>query len=68
MSPLEKLIHTLPPEFQKQVEDFARSLLKDSERPSNGKMTLDWRGGLGDLRDRGTSVDLQHQAGKWWGD
>ncbi|MFQ5411621.1 MAG: DUF2281 domain-containing protein [Phycisphaerae bacterium] len=68
MGPLERLIHELPPDLKKQVEDFAHSLLKKSGRSSNGKMTLKWRGGLGDLRDERTSVDLQYEAGRCWGD
>ena len=29
------------------------------------KFTFDWEGGLSKLKDRYTSVDLQHKAGEW---
>ena len=58
----------LPEELQTEVRDFAR-FVRDTHalRPA-GKMKLDWRGALSDLRDEFTSVELQHKASEWRGD
>ncbi len=32
-----------------------------------GELKLDWRGALRDLRDKYTSVELQHKITDWWG-
>jgi len=35
---------------------------------SRNKLKFDWEGALADLRDKYTSVELQHKALEWWGD
>ncbi len=60
-------IKELPPELQQEVEDFVQSLEKRAQKPK-GQLKLDWRGGLRDLRDQYTSVELQHKVLEWWGD
>ncbi len=37
-------------------------------RKLKGKMKLDWRGALGDMKDKHTSVALQHKIQDWRGD
>ncbi len=71
VTPLEKLIQELPPELQKEVEDFARFLLatKAPVQQSQGKtsrLRLTWAGGLAEFRDQFTSVKLQKQSLDWW--
>jgi hypothetical protein len=55
----------LPEELQTEVRDFAR-FVKETRLPRHGgKMRLDWRGALSDLRDEFTSVELQHAILEW---
>jgi hypothetical protein len=56
----------LPEELQTEVRDFAR-YLRDTRIPKPaGSMKLTWRGALRGLRDRYTSVELQHKSLEWW--
>ena len=69
MSPIEKLIEELPPELRQEVEDFARFLLVTKanrhQRKARTKPTFRWAGAVKDLRDRYTSVELQHEISGW---
>jgi len=67
MKNIVERIKELPPELQQEVEDFVQSLEKRVRKPK-GQLRLDWRGGLRDLRDQYTSVELQHKVLEWWGD
>ncbi len=60
-----ELTRELPERLQREVRDFARFLLEKRTRPSRKKLRLDWAGGLKDLRDKYTSVELQHKASEW---
>jgi len=61
-----KLIKELPDDLQAEVRDFAR-YLRDTRIPKPaGRMKLTWRGALRGLRDRYTSVELQHKSLDWW--
>jgi len=55
----------LPVTAQKQVETFieflSKATLAKSKRPANRRFTFDWAGGLEDLKDQFTSVELQHR-------
>ena len=68
MTRLEQLVKELPPELHREAEDFMEFLLAKRSRKSKAALTLDWHGGVRDLRDRCTSVELQHKAQEWWGD
>jgi len=68
MTKLERLVKELPPELHREAEDFLEFLLTKRSRKEKRALKLDWRGGLADLRDRYTSVELQHKAQEWWGD
>jgi hypothetical protein len=68
MPTLKDLVEQLPPELQREVKDFVEFLLEKRKRGSAGELKLDWRGGLRDLRDQYTSVDLQHKVLQWWED
>lgn len=62
---LQEIINLLPYELQKEVEDFARFLLEKRVRKTRGKPKFDWAGSLRDLRDKYTSVELQHKIAEW---
>jgi hypothetical protein len=62
MKSLEQKIKKLPPELQKEVEDFVDFLRERREQPVKGQLKLDWRGSLRDLRDQYTSVEIQHEV------
>ena len=68
MSELEELIKDLPPDLQQEVADFARFLIEKRARKLKGKMKLDWRGALEDMKEQYTSVELQHKIQEWRGD
>jgi hypothetical protein len=68
MSELEEVIKELPPDLQAEVADFARFLMEKRARRPKGRMKLDWRGALEDMREQYTSVELQHKIQEWRGD
>ncbi len=68
MSPLNELVERLPPESQREVEDFARFLLETRGQANSARLRLDWAGGLSEFRERFTSLELQKKALEWWGD
>lgn len=68
MTTIEELIKELPPELQKEVEDFALFLLETRVRRSRTKLRQDWAGALREYRDQYTSLELQKKALEWRGD
>ena len=68
MSVLKELIEKLPPELQKEVEDFVEFLLERKVHRKQKKLRLSWAGALKEYRDRFTSLELQKKALEWWGD
>lgn len=65
MKSIEQRIKALPPELRKEVEEFVESILKKRRRKSLKKLKMDWAGALKDLRDKYTSVELQHKISEW---
>jgi hypothetical protein len=65
MQTLQELIEQLPPELQQEVRDFVEFLLEKRVRKTRKKPEFDWAGALRDLRDRYSSVELQHKITKW---
>lgn len=69
MVTFEKLMEELPPDLRQEVEDFARFLLtaRVNNRRSKirAKPTFRWAGAVKDLRDRYSSVELQHEISGW---
>ena len=63
--PLEELVRELPTEVEEEVRDFVEFLLQKKERKPRGKPQFDWAGALRDLRDRYSSVELQHKIAEW---
>ena len=68
MPTLKELVEQLPPDLQEEAKDFVEFLLQKRGIKEKGELKLRWRGALRELRDQYTSVDLQHEALKWWGD
>jgi hypothetical protein len=68
MSELEEIIKVLPPDLHQEVADFARFLMEKHVKKPKGKMKLDWRGALEEMKDQYTSVELQHKILVWRGD
>lgn len=69
MKTLDEVIEStkeLPEELQTEVRDFARYLRDTRIQKPTGRMKLTWRGALRGLRDRYTSVELQHKSLEWW--
>ncbi|MCP9470938.1 MAG: DUF2281 domain-containing protein [Nitrospira sp.] len=65
MKELQELLEELPPNLQQEVLDFAEFLLEKSKKRPEGVPHFRWAGALKDLRDRYTSVELQHKASDW---
>lgn len=65
MQKLEKLIEQLPPELQEEVKDFVWFLLEKKVGKPQRKLKMNWAGALKDLRNRYTSVELQHKISEW---
>jgi hypothetical protein len=63
--PLEELVKELPPEFREEVRDFVEFLLEKRARQPRSKPRFDWAGALKDLRQRYSSVELQHKISEW---
>jgi hypothetical protein len=68
MSELEEVIRELPLDLHQEVVDFAKFLMEKRGRKPKGRLKLDWRGGLEDMKDQYTSVELQHKIQEWRGD
>ncbi|MBO9370255.1 MAG: DUF2281 domain-containing protein [Chloroflexi bacterium] len=62
---LIEMIVSLPPELQREVQEFVEVLHQRYTRRIE-PLRLDWRGALRDLREKYTSVELQHQIRDWW--
>lgn len=65
MKSLEERINELPPELRREVEDFVEFLQERQARKPRGKLTFGWAGALKDLRDKYSSVELQHKITDW---
>ena len=65
MKGLEEKINTLPPELQKEVEDFVEFLIEKRLKRPKGKPKFNWTGALKELREQYTSVELQHKISEW---
>ena len=57
---LKEKLEALPEPLQKEVEDFVDFLLSKREAQRKG-FSFSWAGGLSDLKDETTSVELQHE-------
>ena len=60
-------IRRLPEDLRREVLDYIEFLLK---KYKGGKMEVrkfrfDWEGGLSEIREKFTSVELQHKSLEW---
>ena len=60
-------IRELPDELKREVLDYTEFLLKKyKDRKTDAeKFSFDWEGGLSDIGEDITSVELQHRALEW---
>ena len=66
MSSLKDKINKLPPDLQKEVQDFVDFLLLKSRRQRKSTcLSQDWAGGLKDYRSQYSSLDLEKKALEW---
>ena len=62
---LEELVREVRLEYRPQLRGYVESLLAQASAGQAGEPQFAWAGALEDLRDRYTSVDLQHQIARW---
>jgi len=62
---LEELVREVPPEYRAQLRHYVESLLGRCSVEQPGRPQFTWAGALEGLRDRYTSVDLQHDIARW---
>jgi len=62
---LEEVVKGLSPDLQKEVQDFAEFLAEKQANRPRRKPRFDWAGALEHLRDKYTSVELQHKISDW---
>lgn len=65
MQTLEELVKQLPPELHQEVRDFVEFLLHKHAKPAQAKPNFEWAGALKDLREKYSSVELQHRIQEW---
>ena len=63
---IEHKINELPEDLKKEVLDFIDFLImKKKQGRSIEGFNFSWEGGLAGIKDKYSSVDLQHQANDW---
>jgi hypothetical protein len=67
MENIEERIKKLPPELQREVEDFVNFLIEKKVRKHGGMLRQDWAGALKDYRNQYTSLELPKKALEWRG-
>ncbi|GJQ23459.1 MAG: XRE family transcriptional regulator [Candidatus Brocadia sapporoensis] len=65
MKPLDEMISKLPPEYQQEVEDFVEFIFQKHVKKPRKILKLTWAGVLEDIKDKYTSVELQHKISEW---
>ena len=64
---IEVKMQELPENLRRDVLDYMEFLLKKykSRETKAKKFKFDWEGGLSEIREKFTSVELQHKALEW---
>jgi hypothetical protein len=64
---IDAMVQRLPLCLKKEILDYVEFLsMKYQRKPeSKKKFKFDWEGGLADVKDKMTSVELQHKAMDW---
>ncbi len=68
MNTLAERIQKLPPELQKEIEDFVQFLVEKKAIKQAKKLRQDWAGALKEFREKYTSLELQRKSLEWRGD
>jgi len=68
MRTIQEMVQELPPELQREVEDFVQFLIEKRVRKSGAKLRQDWAGALSEYRDQYIALELQKKALEWRGD
>ncbi|MCY7408803.1 MAG: DUF2281 domain-containing protein [Chitinophagales bacterium] len=63
---IEKKIKELDSQSLNEVNNLLDSLLKKKAENKETYLQFDWAGGLKDLREKYTSIELQKKAMDWW--
>jgi len=63
-----EMVGALPPELQREVEDFVRFLTERRAQKAGKRLRQDWAGALRSYREEYTSLELQKKALEWRGD
>ena len=59
-------LEELPDNLKKEALDYIEFLLqKYGRQEKQGEFRFDWEGGLSELKDKYSSVELQHKALEW---
>ena len=64
---IEMKIQELPEDLRREVLDYMEFLLRKYKcgETKAKKFKFDWEDGLSEIRDKFTSVELQHKALEW---
>jgi hypothetical protein len=65
MKRIEERVKELPPDLKREVEKFVDSLERKRRKRPGAKVKMEWAGALKDLRQKYTSVELQHKISEW---
>ena len=68
MKSIEALLREMPVDLQQEVEDFIHFIAQKRRKRTRKRLSLKWKGALSALKDKYTSVELQHEILKHWGD
>ncbi|MFH0947908.1 MAG: DUF2281 domain-containing protein [Elusimicrobiota bacterium] len=64
---IEVKLQKLPVVFRREVLDYLEFLTSkyQSKKVTHRKFKFNWEGGLADIKERFTSVELQHKVLEW---
>lgn len=63
---IKSKLEELSEDLKKEALDYIEFLLQKHKRKvEEGKFRFDWEGGLSELKEHYSSVELQHKAMKW---
>jgi len=64
---IELKLQELPLDLRREVLDYVDFLIQKykNRKITRRKFKFDWEGGLSEIRDEFTSVDLQHKSLEW---
>jgi len=68
MKTLEEMVREVPSQYRAELRIYLQSLLARRSGEQPGRPQFAWAGALDGLRDRNTSVELQHRIARWRAD